>query len=63
MPDNTRDSIGRTFSDGPWTGRTLEEAIAETRRLGRLPEGLSIEVTDVGGDLVTLNNRTLYVAQ
>jgi hypothetical protein len=56
-------SIGSTFTHGDWAGRPLQEAIDETKRLGRLPDGLSIEVMAVNGQFVTLNNRTLYVAQ
>lgn len=56
-------SIGDTFLNGPWAGRTLEEAVAETRRLGALPEGLELNVMRLNDEWVTLNNRTLYVAQ
>lgn len=59
----SQDSIGDTFTDGDWAGRSLSEAIEETRALGHLPEGLTLNVTDLNGDYVTLNNRTLYVVQ
>jgi RHS repeat-associated protein len=59
----SQDSIDPAFAHGSWKGRSLDEAVAAARQLGRLPEGLSIEVTEVNMDLVTLNNRTLYVAQ
>ncbi len=61
----SQDSISNTFSDGPWAGRTLEDAIEETRKLGKLPPGLELDVMEINGgrDVVTLNNRTLYVAQ
>jgi hypothetical protein len=56
------------LTHGPWAGHTLDEAIAEARRLGRLPEGLAIEAQEVvlaNGDrkLVAVNNRTLYIAR
>lgn len=56
-------SIGDTFLNGPWAGRTLEEAIEETRLLGRLPDGLELNVMMLNDQWVTLNNRTLFVAQ
>ncbi|EYF02224.1 RHS repeat-associated core domain-containing protein [Chondromyces apiculatus] len=59
----TQDSIGETFTHGDWAGRPLSEAIAETRDLGRLPEGLELKVMQLNDDWVTLNNRTLYVVQ
>ena len=57
-----------SFAHGPWAGRKLDEAIEEARRLGRLPKGLTIEAGSVvlpNGDcrLVSVNNRTLYVAR
>ncbi len=56
------------FQHGPWAGRTVGEAIEETRQLGRLPEGLQISgdwVHTVEGNMIAAaaNNRTLYVAQ
>src|SRR5262249_45910387 len=33
-------SPGETFSNGPWAGRTVAEAIALAREQGALPEGL-----------------------
>ncbi|WP_437996645.1 RHS repeat-associated core domain-containing protein [Sorangium sp. So ce185] len=59
----TQPTISSTFRDGPWAERTLEEAIDEARRLGRLPEGLELNVIKINDDFFTLNNRTLYVAQ
>jgi RHS repeat-associated protein len=56
------------FQHGPWADRTVGEAIDETRRLGRLPEGLQVHgdwlVLPSGEQIaVAANNRTLYVAQ
>jgi hypothetical protein len=56
------------FSHGPWAGRSLEEAAAEAKRLGRLPDGLEIEAQKLrlpNGDeiVVAVNNRTLLVAR
>lgn len=61
----TQDSIGSTFADGDWAGRSLEEAIEEAKDLGKLPPGLELNVMELNGgaNVVTLNNRTLYVAQ
>jgi RHS repeat-associated protein len=46
-----------------WRGRTLQEAADQARALGRLPDGLRIEAQEVNGQLVSVNNRTLWVAQ
>ena len=58
---------GETFSHGDWEGRSVEEAIAAAKRLGKLPPGLHLQADwQVNGDgefLVAANNRTLYVAQ
>jgi len=59
----TQGSMESTFTHGEWAGRSLDEAIEAARSLGRLPDGLSIEVMRLNDDFVTLNNRTLYVAQ
>ena len=61
----SQDSFGRTFSDArsPWAGKSLEEAAAATRALGRLPPGLTLDVMLVNGQWVALNNRTLEVAR
>ena len=59
----TQTSISDRFLQGDWAGRTLEEAIAETRRLGSLPEGLELNVMRLNDEWVALNNRTLFVAQ
>jgi hypothetical protein len=59
----SQDSIKSTFNEGDWQGHSLTEAIEATRKLGKLPEGLTLRVMEVNGELVTLNNRTLYVAQ
>ena len=60
----TQDSVSHVFSDGPWKGKLLTEAIESTRRAGALPEGLSIHYENIilpNGQEVsaTLNNRTL----
>ena len=52
-----------TFTNGPWRGHPISEAIAEASKLGTLPPGLEIEAQEVNGRLVAVNNRTLYVAQ
>ena len=57
-----------TFQHGSWKGRSLAEAVAETRALGRLPTGLQLNAakffTPAGEELiVAINNRTLFVAQ
>lgn len=53
-----------TFIHGPWANRTLGEAVAEARQLGKLPEGLQLNATWLNeADMVTANNRTLWVAQ
>jgi hypothetical protein len=54
---------GETFAHGPWAGQTVEAAIAEAMKLGRLPDGLTLEAQMVGNDMVAANNRTLYVAR
>ncbi len=59
----SQDSIGDKFAEGPWAGRPLSEAIDEARELGHLPEGLEIKVMQLNDQVVTLNNRTLHVAQ
>jgi RHS repeat-associated protein len=53
-----------TFAHGPWAGRTLGDAVLETRSLGMLPDGLSLNASWVNDVvMVTANNRTLWVAQ
>jgi RHS repeat-associated protein len=59
----SQDSISGTFQHGSWAGSTLDDAIEATAELGQLPEGLQLSVVDMGDAWVTLNNRTLYVAQ
>lgn len=59
----TQDSISDTFLHGPWKGRTLDEAIVVAQELKQLPKGLVLEITELNDQWVTLNNRTLYVAQ
>jgi len=65
----TQDSIDPNFqsdSNVPfqWRGRAIQEAIIEAMNLGRLPGGLEINAIRGGdGRWITLNNRTLYVAQ
>jgi hypothetical protein len=56
------------FQHGPWAGRTVGEAVAEARALGRLPSGLDFNAARFftsGGEevIAAINNRTLYVAQ
>lgn len=56
------------FTQVPWKGKTVTEAIEEAVKIGRLPEGLQINYMDItlpSGQEVsaTLNNRTTYVAQ
>jgi hypothetical protein len=51
-----------------WGGRTVGEAIAESRALGRLAPGLEFNAaryfTPAGEEVIAaINNRTLYVAQ
>ncbi|MCG8420787.1 MAG: hypothetical protein MJE77_22935, partial [Proteobacteria bacterium] len=63
-----QESISPNFSDASdvperWRGRPVSEAIEEARRLGRLPDGLRLDVMDVNNRRVALNSRTLYVAQ
>jgi RHS repeat-associated protein len=52
-----------TFEHGDWAGRTLDEAVAEARSLGQLPEGLTLNASWVNDTMVAANNRTLWVAQ
>ena len=62
----TQGNYGATFTDGPWgrSGRTVAEAIAEARALGRLSDGLKLNAVRLGdGRWATLNNRTLAVAR
>lgn len=61
----TQDNFDPTFTDrdSPWFGKSLEEAAAEARALGRLPNGLTLNVMEWNGVWVTLNNRTLAVAR
>jgi hypothetical protein len=65
----TQDSVGQTFGNDKlvpeqWRGRPISDAISEAKRLGRLPDGLNINAVRGGdGRWITLNNRTLYVAQ
>jgi RHS repeat-associated protein len=53
---------------GPWANRTLGDAVEEAKALGQLPEGLTLNASWVVGpsgdvNMVTANNRTLWVAQ
>jgi RHS repeat-associated protein len=59
----SQDSIGNVFQHGSWAGSTLDDAIEAAAELGHLPEGLQLSVVEMGEAWVTLNNRTLYVAQ
>ncbi|MCA9591568.1 MAG: hypothetical protein KC657_40005, partial [Myxococcales bacterium] len=59
----SQDSYGATFAEGSWAGRSLAEAISEARGVGALPRGLTLNVMEVNGRWVTLNNRTLGVAR
>ncbi len=63
-----QDSIGSTFGKDKWVperwrGKSIVEAINEAKKLGRLPDDLVLNATKLNYDWVTLNNRTLYVAQ
>ncbi len=60
--------LRKVFSEALFKGRTLESVIAETRSLGRLPNGLSLNAarsfTPQGGQVIeAINNRTLFIAQ
>ncbi|VAW91397.1 hypothetical protein MNBD_GAMMA23-1066 [hydrothermal vent metagenome] len=65
----TQDTIDPYFQSEenvpfPWRGRAIHEAITEAENLGCLPGGLQINAVRSGdGRWITLNNRTLYVAQ
>jgi hypothetical protein len=61
----SQNSISDVFTEGPWAGKTLQEAIDATIAAQKLPDGLTLNVMSLNGgqDIVTLNNRTLYVAQ
>ncbi|WP_437874716.1 Hint domain-containing protein [Sorangium sp. So ce513] len=60
----SQSSYASTFADGPWAGRTIMEAIAEARRLDRVPDGLTLNAMRMGdGTWVALNSRTLAVAR
>ncbi|MCF6336505.1 MAG: hypothetical protein L3J84_00935 [Gammaproteobacteria bacterium] len=65
----TQDSIDPSFQSDKsipfqWRGRPITEAIDEAKKLGRLPRGLQLNAVRGGdGCWITLNNRTLYVAQ
>ena len=61
----TQPTISDRFTDGPMAGTSLNDAIAQTKAAGKLPPGLELHVMELNGgqSLVTLNNRTLYVAQ
>ncbi|WP_346822872.1 RHS repeat domain-containing protein [Rapidithrix thailandica] len=61
----TQNSISDKFNEGPWRGKTSKEAIEQTAKEGKLPNGLQLNVMELNGgqNIVTLNNRTLYVAQ
>jgi RHS repeat-associated protein len=59
----SQDSVSHDFQHGPWKNRCLDEAVAEARRLGRLPDGLELRVMRLNDEWVTLSNRTLLVAQ
>lgn len=60
---HSQSSYGATFAEGPWAGRTLHDAAAAARALGRLPDGLTLNVMEVNNRWVALNNRTLAVAR
>jgi hypothetical protein len=60
----TQSDYGATFTEGPWAGKTVEEAIIAARKLGRLPDGLTLNAMLMGdGRWAALNNRTLAVAR
>ena len=51
------------WASGIRAGRSLSEVAEEARQLGRLPTGLKLNVIEVNGQWVALNNRTLAVAR
>jgi hypothetical protein len=54
-----------TLSHGDWEGMTVDEMAMIARYLGRLPDGIRIEAVRQASDgrWVTLNNRSLMIAQ
>jgi hypothetical protein len=56
-------SPDEVFREGPWQGRAISEAIEEAKRLGHLPEGLTLHADLINDVWVAANNRTLFVAQ
>ena len=61
----SQNSISNVIADGPRAGELVEDLIEEAADLGRLPDGLTLNVMELNGgrDIVALNNRTLYIAQ
>lgn len=61
----SQNSISDVLTEGPRAGESIFDLIQEAKELGRLPDGLRLEVMELNGgrDIVTMNNRTLYIAQ
>ena len=59
----TQNCIGSQLTDGPLEGSSLDDTIAATQQNGSLPEGININVMNVNDNWVTVNNRSLYIAQ
>ncbi|WP_289040559.1 RHS repeat-associated core domain-containing protein [uncultured Zobellia sp.] len=61
----SQNSISDVLTDGPRAGDSIFDLIEEARDLRRLPDGLRLDVMELNGgrDIVTLNNRTLFIAR
>ena len=64
----TQNSISNVLSDGPRAGESLTDLIEEAKTTKKLPQGLELNITEFNypngrSEYVTLNNRTLYIAQ
>ncbi|WP_406783379.1 RHS repeat-associated core domain-containing protein [Tenacibaculum maritimum] len=61
----SQNSISDVLSDGPRAGESIFDLIKEAKCLGGIPNGLKLDVMEINGgrDIVTLNNRTLYIIQ
>jgi hypothetical protein len=60
---HSQSSYSPMFAEGSWAGRNLAEAAAEAREIGRLPNGLTLNVIEINNRWVALNNRTLAVVR
>ena len=60
---SSQDNFDSVFQHGPHAGRSLDELIEEAASLKRLPDGLEVRAMKLNDEWVTLNNRSLYVAQ